>query len=145
MSYRNERELLNHLIELCRDEEQTLRYAADRVTEKSTKALLTELAAARARFAEDLVPHAQRLGGADAGSGTALGALNRRWAELKDRVVGHTDQAMIAEAEQAEDRVQATYVSALDDMLPPTVRDLVERQLGEIRAAHDQVRLMLAH
>jgi uncharacterized protein (TIGR02284 family) len=145
MRDRNERWLLNHLIELCRDEEQTLRYAAARVKDASTKELLTELASARAKFADDLVPHAQRLGGADAGAGTALGAMGRRWAMLKDKLVRPTDSRMIAEARHAEDRVLATYTHALDDILPPTVRDLVEGQLAEIRRAHGRVQALTAH
>jgi uncharacterized protein (TIGR02284 family) len=145
MRDRNERWLLNHLIELCRDEEQTLRYAAARVKDASTKELLSELASARAKFAADLVPHAQRLGGADAGTGTAMGAFVRRWAVIKDRLVGRTDQRVIAEARHAEDRVLATYTSALDDILPPTVRDLVEGQLAEIRRAHGRVQALTAH
>jgi uncharacterized protein (TIGR02284 family) len=145
MRDRNERWLLNHLIELCRDEEQTLRHAAARVKDTSMKELLTELASVRAKFAADLVPHAQRLGGADAGAGTRMGAISRRWAMLKDRLVGPTDQRVIAEARHADDKVLATYTSALDDILPPTVRDLVEGQLAEIRRAHGRVQSQTAH
>ncbi len=145
MAHRNERALLNHLIELCLDEQRTLLYAAARVKDPAVKSLLDDLAAARARFATDLLPHAQRLGGAGAASGTTLGALHRSWMTIKDRFVGHSDQTMIAEAEHAEGRSLATYSGALDDLLPPTVRDLVERQQAEIRLAHDRVQALLVH
>ena len=145
MRDRNERWLLNHLIELCRDEEQTLLYAAARVRDATARAMLVDLAAARAKFAADLVPHAQRLGGADAGNGTRTGAMARRWAVLRDRLMRPTDQRALAEARHAEDRVLATYTSALDDILPPTVRDLVEGQLAEIRRAHGRFETLAAH
>jgi uncharacterized protein (TIGR02284 family) len=74
-----------------------------------------------------------------------MGAFVRRWAVIKDRLVGRTDQRVIAEARHAEDRVLATYTSALDDILPPTVRDLVEGQLAEIRRAHGRVESLTAH
>lgn len=145
MGDRTERWLLNHLIESCRDEESTLRYAADRVRDPSLKALLMEVAAARARFASDLLPHAQRLGGAGEAGGTMAGALHRRWMAIKGRFVDASDETMIAEAEQAEGRALATYARALDDLLPPTVRDLVERQQTEIHLTHDRVHSLRAH
>jgi uncharacterized protein (TIGR02284 family) len=52
---------------------------------------------------------------------------------------------MIVEAEHDEDLVRATYENALDDMLPPTARELIERQLGEIRLAHNRVQALLSH
>jgi|GraSoiStandDraft_12_1057312.scaffolds.fasta_scaffold45043_2 uncharacterized protein (TIGR02284 family) len=145
MADRNERWVLNHLIEMCRDEELTLRYAGDHVKDPSVKALFVELASRRAQFAADLVPHAQRLGGAEAADRTTRGALHRRWMAIKGALIGYSDRAMIAEAEQDEDLVLAIYENALDDMLPPTVRELVERQRAEIRLAHDRVQALLSH
>ena len=146
MADRNERWVLNHLIEMCRDEELTLRYAADHVKDPSVKALFVELASQRAQFAADLLPHAQRLGGgAEATDGTTRGALHRGWMALKEALIGGGDGKMIAEAEHGEDLALATYENALDEMLPPTARDLVERQCAEIRLAHDRVRTFLSH
>jgi uncharacterized protein (TIGR02284 family) len=145
MADRNERWVLNHLIEICRDEELTLRYAADHVKDPSVKALFVELASRRAQFAADLLPHAQRLGGGEAADHTTRGALHRRWMAIKGALVGYRDRAMIAEAEHDEDLALATYENALDDMLPPTARELVERQRAEIRLAHDRLRAFLSH
>ena len=88
MADHDERWILNHLIEMCRDEELLLRYAADHVQQTSAKALFAELANERARFASDLLPHAQRLGGGDTANSTTRGALHRGWMALKDRCSG---------------------------------------------------------
>jgi len=145
MADHNERWVMNHLIEMCRDEELALRYAADHVMDPSVKALLVELASQRAQFAADLLPHAQRLGGAEAADYTTRGALHRGWMAMKAALVGNSDRAMITEAAHGEDLALATYENALDDLLPPTARDLVERQSAEIRLAHDRVRAFLSH
>ena len=145
MADHNERWVLNHLIELCRDEELALRYAADHVKDPSVKTLFVELASQRAQFAADLLPHAQRLGGADAADGTTRGALRRRWMALKAALSRSRDRSIITEAEHSEDLALAAYESALADMLPPTVRDVVERQEAEIRLAHDRVQGFLSH
>ncbi len=145
MADHNERWVLNHLIEMCRDEELALRYAADHVKDPSAKTLFVELASQRAQFAADLLPYAQRLGGAEPADGTTRGALHRGWMALRAALSGSSDRAMITEAEHSEDLALAAYEHALDDMLPPTARDVVERQRAEIRLAHDRVRAFLSH
>ena len=145
MADHNERWVLNHLIEMCKDEELTLRYAADHVKDPSVKTLFAELASQRAQFAADLSPHAARLGGGQAADGTTRGALHRGWMALKAALSRSGDRAMIAEAEHSEHLALAAYESALDDMLPPTARDMVEQQRSEIRLAHDRVQAFLSH
>ena len=145
MADHNERWVLNHLIEMCRDEELALRYAADHVKDLSVKTLLVELASQRAQFAADLLPHARRLGGAEAADGTTRGTLHRGWMALKATLSRPSDWAMITEAEHSEALALAAYEHALDDMLPLTARDVVERQRAEIRLAHDRVRAFLSH
>jgi uncharacterized protein (TIGR02284 family) len=145
MADHNERWVLNHLIELCRDEELTLRYAVEHVKDPSVKGLFMELAAQRAQFAAELLPHAQRLGGAEPAETTARGTLRRGWLAIRDTLVGSNDTQIISEAEHAESLAQSTYQHALDEMLPPTARDLVEQQWNEIRRAHERVRAFLTH
>ena len=57
----------------------------------------------------DLLPHAQRLGGADAADHTARGALHRGWMVLKAALSGSDDRAIISEAEHSEDLALAAY------------------------------------
>ena len=145
MADHDERWVLNRLIEMCRDEQLALRFAADHVKDASVKAFFVELASQRAQFAADLLPHAQRLGGAEAADGTPRGALHRGWMAVKAALSGASDRAMITEAENSEDLALAAYENALDDMLPPTAGDVVERQRAEIRLAHDRVHSLLSH
>ena len=144
MADHSERWVLNHLIEMCRDEELALKYAADHVKDPSVKKVFVELAAQRAAFATGLLPHAQRLGGADAADSTTRGALRRGWMAVKAALSGASDRAMITEAEHSEALALAAYEHALDVMLPPTARDVVERQWAEICLAHDRVQGLLS-
>jgi uncharacterized protein (TIGR02284 family) len=145
MADHNERWVLNHLIEMCRDEELALRSAAAHVTDGAVRALFVDLASRRAEFVAELTPHAQRLGGAAAADGTTRGTLHRRWVAVKDMLLGRNHQAYIAEAERLEREALATFEHALDDTLPPTTHDLVERQCAEMRKSHDRVRSLLMH
>ena len=143
MADHSERWVLNRLIEMCRDEEQSLRYLADHVKDPVMKELLGGLAQRRAAFAADLVPHAQRLGGFEPHDGTRRGVWQRRWRALRDSIVRQNDRARIAEAEQEEQRVLAMYGGALDQILPPGTRELVEHQAAEVRRAHGEVQALL--
>jgi uncharacterized protein (TIGR02284 family) len=140
MSERTERAILNHLIETCKDAGRGFRYAADHVKDSATKSLFLAIASERERFAEELLPHAQRLGGPAPSAGTTAGALHRGWMSLMDALTGHDEEAIIAEAERGEAAIAAAYREALEGMLPPTVQDLVERQYSEVSGARYRIR-----
>ena len=130
---------------MCRDEEQTLRFAATHVADGKLRALFGELAEQRAQFATDLLPHARRLGGGGAvtAEGTWHGALHRRWMALKDSLMGHSERAMLSEAKKSEENTVKSFEDALGGMLPPTVRDLVETQHAQAQAGRDRIRSMM--
>ena len=139
MTERTERATLNRLVETCRDGERGFRYAANHVSDPAVKALFLEIATQRQQFAEALLPHAQRLGGAAEGDGSVAGALHRGWMTIRDTLAPHDDVAMINEAERGERAALAAYRDALESPLPPESRDLIESQCDQIE--HSQRRL----
>ena len=140
MAERTEREALHHLIDICRDGERGFRAAAEAVSDPRLKTLFNELAAERARFATDLVPHLQRLGGAMEDGGTTAAALHRGWINLKAHVPGHQDHAIVTEAARGEHAALNAYEDALGGMLPPTVTSLIEAQQEAMQKAVDRIR-----
>ncbi len=86
MTDRSERAVLNHLIETCKDAERGFRHVAEHATDPAVKSLFLDIASQRARFASDLLPHAQRLGGANATEGTSAGTLHRTWIDLRSAI-----------------------------------------------------------
>ncbi|HXT69760.1 MAG TPA: PA2169 family four-helix-bundle protein [Vicinamibacterales bacterium] len=145
MSDHSERWVLNRLIEMCKDEEESLRHIADQLKDPQMKSVMSGLADRRALFASELVPHAQRLGGSEAHDGTARGAWHRRWRAIRDMWAHQDDRSLIAEAEQEEQRVLAMYGGALDQIFPPGTRKLIETQASEIRRDCGQVQAYLTH
>jgi uncharacterized protein (TIGR02284 family) len=135
--------MLNHLIEMCKSEELVLRYAAEHVEDRSVKDLFADLAARRAQFVAELLPHLQRLGGGALVDVPTRTVFRRRWAGIKDALVGYNDHRMIVDAEHNDAATLAAYEDALDTMLPPTARDLIEEQRAEIRVAHTAMEKLL--
>ena len=136
MADQTPRVVLNHLIETCRDGERGYRAAAELVASQTLNAQFLEIAEERARFAEELLPHAQRLGGDEAGDGTTAASLHRRWMDLKARLTQHDDQAVFAEVLRGDTVTLRTYETALGEVLPTSVRGLVEQQEQKVRQVH---------
>jgi uncharacterized protein (TIGR02284 family) len=133
MPDRSERAVLNHLMETNKDAERGFRHVANHVTDPAMKTLFLDIASQRARFAADLLPFAQRLGGAAAHEGTAAGTLHRTWIDLRSAIVRNDTTAIVHEAERGESFSRGVYQNALDGILPPTARELVENQYAELR------------
>ena len=136
---RTERETLHHLVEVCEDGERGFLAAAAHVSDPGLKTLFTELAAERKRFAAELVPHLQRLGGRTDRDGSNAGTLHRGWIGLKGLVPGHNDHGIVTEAERGEHAALGAYEDALHGMLPPTVSCLIEAQREAMQKAHDRI------
>jgi uncharacterized protein (TIGR02284 family) len=135
MAEHTERSVLNHLIETCRDAERGLRVAADNVNSPKTRRTLLALAEQRHAFADDLLPHAQRLGGAGDADGTAAAAVHRAWIQVKARLASDRDNAVLQEAARGERYAMHAYDDAVTEVIPPDVRDLVEGQDLGVRVA----------
>ena len=132
MTDRSERAVLNHLIETCKDAERGFRHVAAHATNPEVKSLFLDIASQRGGFAADLLPHAQRLGGASDAEGTAAAALHRTWIDLRSALTRDDQVAVVEEAERGEHFSLGVYKDALEGMLPPTVRELVESQYAEV-------------
>lgn len=138
MSDLSSRTLLNNLIETCRDGESGFQHAATLVGDASFKTLFTDLARQRAQVAAELLPHAQRFGGSEAAAGTTAASLHRKWMDMRDWS-GHDDRAILAEVRRGDSMTVAAFKDALAGVLPASVREMVERQYGEILGAHDEL------
>lgn len=142
MAERTERSALKQLITSCKDGARGLRYAADHVKDTAVRTLFTEMTSQRERFVGDLLPHAQRLGGATESDGTTAATLHRGWMTIADALTGDSDEVIIREVERGETAALDVYQDALEGMLSPDARDLIEQQLAEIRQCHDRIRLL---
>jgi uncharacterized protein (TIGR02284 family) len=144
MTDRSERAVLNHLIETCKDAERGFRHVAEHALNPAMKSLFLDIASERGRFAADLLPHAQRLGGAREADGTTAGALHRTWIDLRSALSNDDGIAVVREAERGEHFSLGVYKDALESMLPPTVRGVVEFQYQEVQKTGERLRALEA-
>jgi uncharacterized protein (TIGR02284 family) len=61
---------------------------------------------------------------------------------IKDTLTRHDEKSLISEAERGEGRAAEAYKDALQGVLPPSVRDLVEQQHVAIARSLERVRML---
>jgi len=142
MSDSDSRGVLNRLIESCKDAETGLRHAEGLVSDPALKSAFATIADQRAQFAAELLPQAQRLGGAATADGTASASVHRHWMDLRNVLSGHDDGATLAEVKRGDNMTLVAFKDALAGVLPSAVRDLVGRQYEAIRANHDLIEVL---
>src|SRR5262252_7195937 len=128
MNTREVIDVLNDLIETCKDGEYGFRSCAEQAQSKTLSANLLARSSQCATAADQLRAHVLQLGGRPEGGGTALGAMHRGWVALKAKLSTYDDLAVLEECERGEDAALATYREALEHGLPGPIRNLVERQ-----------------
>jgi uncharacterized protein (TIGR02284 family) len=133
-------ELLNGLIETCKDGCEGFKTAADDSKDPELQTIFRRYSTQRADFARELRQLVDSLGGDPDKRGSISGALHRGWINIKAAVSSNEPHAVLSEAERGEDAAVSAYRDASEQIYEPVARDLVSRQFTAIKAAHDHVR-----
>jgi uncharacterized protein (TIGR02284 family) len=133
-------ELLNNLVEICRDGSEGFKIAADDSKNLELQGIFRNYSLQRTAFASELRQLIVSLGGEAEKHGSVAGALHRGWINIKAAVSSNEPHAVLAEAERGEDAAVAAYREASEQIYDPAARDLVSRQFTAIKAAHDHIR-----
>jgi uncharacterized protein (TIGR02284 family) len=140
MNQDNAINVVENLIETCRDGEKGYQDAASHAKRTDLKTFFTEQGAQRARFADELQLELSRLGKPEKKeSGTVGGAMHRAWIDAKV-AVGGGDKTILESVEKGEDSAKENYQKALSGALPTNVLEIVRRQASSVLSAHDRVR-----
>ena len=132
--------VVENLIEACRDGEKGYQDAASHAKRTDLKTFFTEQGAQRARFADELQLELSKLGKpGKKESGSVGGAMHRAWIDTKV-AVGGGDKTILESVEKGEDSAKESYQKALSGALPPNVLELVRRQASSVLNAHDRVK-----
>lgn len=133
-------DVLNDLIEICKDGQDGFRDAAENVRHADLKTLFSKYSLQRSKFAGDLQQHVISLGEQPEKSSSVASAIHRGWIDLKSAFSKGSDHAILAECERGEDLAVAAYHDALESDLPANLRDTISAQCVAVQAAHDDIR-----
>jgi len=133
-------DILNKLIETCKDGEYGFKTCAEQVKSAQLRTLFTERAQSCRSGATELQAQVSRLGGKPETDSSASGTLHRGWVNLKGALTGGNDQAILDECERGEDAALERYRDAIKEPLPSDVAEIVQRQYEGVKRNHDQIR-----
>ena len=141
MDQKNTISTLNDLIETLKDGQYGFKHASENVEESDLKTLFGSYSMQRSKFAGELQQELVRLGEPEPEEGaTVTGALHRGWINLKSALSGKSRHAVLAECERGEDHAIAVYKKAAGADLPAPIKAIVNKQYGEVQAAHNNVK-----
>jgi uncharacterized protein (TIGR02284 family) len=137
--------LIKDLVETLEDGREGFRQVSEKLAGEGHADIagrMSEFSDQRARFAAELRQFGKStLGEEIEERGSVAAALHRGWISLADAVTGDDPHAVLAAAESGEDHAVSEFDDALnDDSLSGELRDIVTRQAGEVRSAHNEVR-----
>lgn len=131
-------DLINDLIEACKDGELGYKTAADHVKNPELAKLFLQYSQQRAQYAAELQPLVPATTGQAANTkGSTAGAIHRGWMAFREAINWENEVVVLAEVAKGEKEAIDEYEDALeaDKPLPANVRTIAERQLASIREA----------
>ncbi|TDR81967.1 ferritin-like domain-containing protein [Paludibacterium purpuratum] len=122
-------EVLNDLIEVCKDGEYSFTQSANQALADELKAVLHRRAADYRVAAHALQDLVRIHGGRAYTGGTLSGALYRAWVGGRSILLGQSeDRVILQERERGEAKAKEKYAQALMLPLPDSVQLIVQRQ-----------------
>ena len=135
-------DVLNDLIETCKDGEYGFKACADQAKRQDLKSMFQQRVEDCRIAAQELAQQVRNLGGDVQDSGSAMGAVERGWVAVRTTLTTYDDKAVLEECERGEDNALARYRKALKKPLPANIKLIVERQLQGVQRNHDQIKMM---
>ena len=135
-------DVLNDLIETCRDGEYGFQACADHVKSPDIRTLFLARAGDCKTAVSDLQLLVSQCGGKPDDSGSISGAVHRGWVAVRGTLSGYTDVAMLEECERGEDVAKARYKKALEKALLAQVKKVADEGVSEAELARVKAQLI---
>jgi uncharacterized protein (TIGR02284 family) len=142
MNENNAVNVLEDLIETCKDGQKGYQEAASHAKRSDLKTYFNEQSLERSRFAGELEAELIRLGRPDKKvTGSVGGSLHRAWIDTKV-ALGAGDHSILESVEAGEDDARKNYEKASTSDLPENIAQIVRRQAASVQRAHNRVKTL---
>ena len=135
-------DLLNGLHHTCADGAYGFASCADYTNTSRHRTLFRKRAQQYDAAQTQLHAMVLRLGGVPATDELTKKISHRGWVAAHGTLCGLRDQSIVAECERGESGAYACYQQALQQDTPAGVRALIERQMQDIDASLQQIRML---
>ncbi len=135
-------EALQDLIEVNIDSAKGLREAAEAIDHEAMTTLFHRVAKTRDSNASELQRYVRVNEEKPSDEGSLVGAVHRKWLELRAAINSGKPKVVLIEAERGEDAIKDKYEKLLVDTAGSAMNDVLTRQYGEVKKHHDLVRVL---
>lgn len=135
--------VLNNLIEVTLDSVDGYRSAAEDATNSRFASEFRDRANDREQVVNRLQDEVRRLGGEPEDSSSILASAHRAFMDLRDKVTGTNDKAVLDEVDRGESYLDDRWQKAMkDDQLSPEARSAISQCYSSIRSGHEQMEML---
>ncbi|WP_421119893.1 PA2169 family four-helix-bundle protein [Aquihabitans daechungensis] len=141
----NDAAVTKDLIQTLEDGKDGFAKGAEKLEKDGETALagtFRDLSASRATMSDELQKIAAAYGDQIEESGSVAAKAHRGWMTVKDALAGSDPDGVLDAAEQGEDHAVSEFEKALQSDISPEFKTVVQRQLTDVRSAHDQVKAL---
>jgi uncharacterized protein (TIGR02284 family) len=136
-------EVLNTLIRTTIDSARGFADAAEEDENSQHSQFFSQMADERSQCVMQMQAQVTALGGEPEDSSSFTAAAHRGFMDLKQAVMGNSDEAIVEEVERGEDYIKAKYEAALQDgELSPETRQAIQQAYQSVRRGHDRASAM---
>lgn len=139
--FSNQISAINKIITTLYDGENGFKEAAEQVDNASLATRFKTLSQQRYDFGHQLKPFIEQMNGTvDKGQSVAA-TVHQAWIDLKTALSGNDEAAVLAECVRGEESAVDTYQEVInDEMLPAAAKDVLKKQLTEIKSSLAEMR-----
>jgi len=134
--------VLNDLVETSKDGERGFTKAGTDTSNPELKGIFTEGSRRCREAIQELQALIRAQGGDPDDTGSMAGALHRGWVSVREAVTSRDDEAILEECERGEDYAKNQYRKALENELPASIREVIDRQYRGVIQNHDRVKAL---
>ncbi|MFI2742314.1 PA2169 family four-helix-bundle protein [Zhouia sp. PK063] len=139
--HNEEVKLLQGLLEKNYDAENGFKKALEHTENLDLKEYLKYQAAIRNRFATELDYIIRSLDETPVESGSSTGSLHRTWIDVKAKISGKTDDAILEECIRGDKASVKEYKDAFEEFsFPPEIQRALSKQLEEVEVTLETIK-----
>jgi len=132
--------IVNEVIETLNERESGYRIASENIKNTQVASVFSDFMNQTVRFINELMPFSDESSPKEIGKGP-LGTIYQGWMNIKEKLTAGNTKSVINDCIGGEEAAIKVYQGALkDEDLPFELKNLLERQYGEITAAQEKLR-----
>ncbi|WP_019989495.1 ferritin-like domain-containing protein [Rudanella lutea] len=139
-------ESLNDLVKINNDRIQGYEKAVEDNEDSQLDSLFRHMIVQSQNFRSQLADHIVRIDGtavSDATSTDVSSKIHRAWIDIKSALTGKDRDTVLSSVEFGESAAVEAYEDAIeDDHLPAYIKEQLQNQLSELRAALDKIKAL---